>query len=70
MYLRSYITNKTTCACAVAKSDDQGEGKINPLAFVNFLFVKIFPTLIHQNFHHQNFVPYGNLYFGLANLCL
>ena len=30
--------------------------KMNTL---NFLLVKIFPTLIHQIFHHQNFVPYS-----------
>ena len=29
------------------------------LAFVDFLLVKIVPTLIRQYFHHQNFAPYG-----------
>ena len=33
--------------------------KMNTLAFVNFLLVKLFPTLIHQIFRRQKFAPYG-----------
>ena len=63
--------NKAACACS--KHDDHDDDKMNTLAFVNFLLVKIFPILICQNFpnpnssknfHHQNFAPYG-----ITNLC-
>ena len=43
-------------ACALSNDD-----KMNTLAFDNFLLVKVFPTLIHQNFHRQNFTPYGKV---------
>ena len=29
---------------------DQDDDKMNTLAFVNFLLIKLFPTLIRQNF--------------------
>ena len=34
---------------------DRDDDKMNTLAFINFLLVKLFPTLIRQKF-----VPYGN----------
>ena len=37
--------------------------EMNTMAFINFLLVKIFPTLICQYFHRQNFVPYGTCFF-------
>ena len=33
--------------------------KMNTLAFVNFLLIKHFPTLIRQIFRRQKFAPYG-----------
>ena len=58
-YIRSYrnicITNKW---CPHKKHNDQDD-KMNTLAFVNCLLVKIFPTLIGQYFPRQNFAPYG-----------
>ena len=47
------IANYNKVACMHSKHDDQDDDKMNTLAFVNFLFVKIFPTLII----HQNFLP-------------
>ena len=42
------ITIKAVCASS--KHDDQNDNLMNTLAFVNFLHIKIFPTLIHQYF--------------------
>ena len=42
------ITNKGVCVRSM--HDNQDDDKMNTLAFVNFLLIKIFPTLIHQNF--------------------
>ena len=50
---RSYIDSYSMynkAACARSKHDDHDDDKINTLAFVNFLLVKIFPTLICQYF--------------------
>ena len=54
----TYITIKA--ACAGSQRDDQNDNLMNTLAFVSFLFVKNFPTLIRQYFHRQNFASYGN----------
>ena len=35
-------------ACVHSKHDNQDDDKVNTLAFVNFLLVKIFLTQIHQ----------------------
>ena len=43
-----YIPNKV--ACASSKHDNQDNNKMNTLEFVNFLLVKVFPTLIYQYF--------------------
>ena len=51
------ITLKAVCASS--KHDDQNDNLMNTLAFVNFLLIKIFPTLICQYFPPSNFAPYG-----------
>ena len=52
-YRYIYVTNKP--ACARIKNDSQDDDKMNTLAFVNFLFVKLFSTLIRQNFPPSKF---------------
>ena len=37
-------------ACAHSRHDDQDDNKMSTLAFINFLLVKIFLTLIWQSF--------------------
>ena len=51
------IYNHCKVACVHSKHGDQDDNKMNKLVFVNFLLIKIFPTLICQI--HQNFVPYS-----------
>ena len=41
--------------CTYNRHDDQDDDKMNTLAFVNFLLVKIFPTLICQYFPLSKF---------------
>ena len=46
------ITNKA--AFTHSKHDDQDDHKVNTLAFIDFVLVKIF--------HCQNFMPYSTCY--------
>ena len=52
------ITNKA--AFVHSKHDDQDDHKVNTLAFIDFVLVKIF--------HCQNFMPYSTCYVATSGL--
>ena len=54
-----YITNKAVRGCS--KYDNQDENKMNTLAFVSFLLIKISQPWFIKILYHQNFAPYNTL---------
>ena len=50
-----YVAIINKVACAHSKHDDQDDDKMSTFAFISFLLIKIFPTLIYQNFPLSKF---------------
>ena len=53
--LRSYVAIANKAVCALNKHEDQDDDKMNTLVFINLILIKIFPTLIDQNFPLSKF---------------